>query len=62
MTVKKLLEELDSKEISEWMAYDLTQNQKWLDKYKNDKELEESRAMSLSERAAAFKRLLKGSK
>ncbi len=60
MPVKRLLEELSSSEISEWMAYDLTTNPDWIKKYNHAKELEASKKMTNEEKAAAFKRLFKG--
>lgn len=60
MSVKKLLKELDSHEIAEWMAYDLTNNKDWLGKYQKEIELEASRQMSQEDKVAAFKRLFKG--
>lgn len=62
MTVKELLQRMDSKELSEWMAYDMTNEKEWSDKYNSDKELEKSRAMSKEEKLAAFKKLLGGKK
>ena len=61
MSVANLLSTLDSKEIAEWMAYDMTCNQKWQDKYKQDKELEENRNLSWAQRAELFKKFLRGS-
>lgn len=60
MSVKKLLKELDSHEIAEWMAYDLTNNKEWISKYNKQLELEASRQMSQEDKVAAFKRLFKG--
>lgn len=60
MTVKRLLKELDSHEIAEWMAYDMTCNQDWIKQYEHDQELERSKQMSPEEKLAAFKALLKG--
>ncbi len=60
MTVKKLLEDMDSREISEWMAYDITCNPKWQEKYESEKALEISKAMTQEQKVAAFKKLFKG--
>lgn len=34
MTVRELLERIDARELSEWMAYDLTQCDKWAEEYR----------------------------
>lgn len=60
MTVKRLLEEVDSKEISEWMAYDMTNNPEWAANYKRQQELEMSKQMTHEQKLAAFKRLFRG--
>ncbi len=59
MTVHQLQTTLDSGEISEWMAYELTQSDVWIEKYNKEKELELSKQMSQEERTEAFKRLFK---
>lgn len=59
----KSLEEiqaLSSAEITEWMAYDLTSNEKWITNYEQEKELEKQRAMSGEQKAQLFKKLLGG--
>lgn len=58
LTVRELLERMDSTEISEWIAYDNTNNEKWVEKYKYEESLAASRAMSKEEKLKAFKRLL----
>lgn len=60
MSVKRLLSELDSNEISTWMAYDMTNDDKWLANYNKERELELSRQMSDEEKLNAFKKLLGG--
>lgn len=60
MSVKELLDKLDSDEISEWMAYDLTNNPEWRAKWDKDLELEHSKNMTSEEKLNAFKRLFKG--
>lgn len=56
----KEIQALDSAEITEWMAYDLTNDETWLEKYKQEQELERQRAMSDQEKARLFKQLLGG--
>lgn len=60
MTVKQLLEELDSGEIAEWMAYDLTCDTEWLKKYNKNQELERSKQLSPEEKLKIFKQIFKG--
>lgn len=60
LSVKELLEKLDSHELSEWMAYDMTNNSEWQAKYAREKELEQSRSMAPEDKLKAFKRLFKG--
>lgn len=60
MTVEKLLDSVSSKELSEWMAFDLTRDEDWSKKFYKQKELEASRAMSEEQRLEAFKRLFQG--
>ncbi len=52
---------LDAKEISEWMAYELTLNQEWMDRFNEKQELERQKTISVQERADMFKKLLGGS-
>ena len=54
--------ELNSSEISEWMAYDLTNSEKWVKDYNKQQELERQRAMSNQDRALLFKQLFSGKK
>lgn len=49
-----LLIRLDSAEIAEYIAYDLTQSEDWLKGYERTKQLERSRNMSPDELRAAF--------
>lgn len=60
MTVKQLLNELDSGEIAEWMAYDKTCDPKWLEKYNKAQELERSKQMTAEEKLKIFKQIFKG--
>ena len=60
MSVKRLLSEMDSLEISEWLAYDMTQDEKWIKDYNAQLELEESRKMTQEQKVAAFKKMLGG--
>jgi len=52
--------QISSAEICEWMAYDLSHDEKWCDKFKKEEELERQRSMSNEERAKLLKRLLGG--
>lgn len=60
MSVKELTLKLDSHEISEWMAFDLTREENWIKSYKKQLELEQSKEMTNEEKLKAFKRLFKG--
>lgn len=51
---------MPSHELSEWMAFDLTNNDEWLKKYEEDREKEISRNMSNADKAKLFKQLLGG--
>lgn len=55
MSVKQVLA-LDSAEITEWMGYCLTQNDKWLAEYNKERELEAFRQLTPDEQAAKFKK------
>lgn len=59
MTVNELLSRMTSKEISEWMAYDRTNSQEWLDAYNREKELE---SFDPQLQAQQLKQLLGGSR
>lgn len=58
MSVRRLLSEMDSLEISTWMAFDMTNNEEWLKTYNTELELKMSKEMSDEQRVRAFKRLL----
>lgn len=60
MTVTELLDKMTSYEISEWMAYDRTNNEEWRDTYFHSEQLKV--VLSPEEQAKALKRLLSGSK
>lgn len=60
MSVDTLLKTMDSKEISEWMAFDKTCDESWQKEHERQKELELSRQMSDEDRLKAFKALLGG--
>jgi len=49
------IEQLEQAEIIEQMAYDLTQNEEWVKRYKHKQELTASRELTLAERARALK-------
>jgi hypothetical protein len=59
MSVSQIME-LDSREISEWMAYDLTNNPEWVQKYNKQLELDKFAELSVEDQASAFKRFFKG--
>lgn len=52
--------QLSSLELSEWMAYDLTREEKWSENYNKKQELERQKSMSNQERADLLKQLLGG--
>jgi len=58
MSVTRLMSELDSREIAEWMAYDKTNDEEWIKQYNKELELEMSRQMSDEQKLLAFKKLL----
>ncbi len=60
MTVKRLLDTMDSQEISEWMAFDLTNNEEWLKAYNQQREMELDKQRTDEQRLAAFKRVFRG--
>lgn len=62
MSVQQILETMTSKEISEWMAYDLTCSPEWQEKFEEEESLRISREMSPEDKARAFKALLGGPK
>jgi len=51
---------LSSKTISEWMAYDLTNDEEWRKEYSEEIELRQQQQMSNEEKAKLFKQLLGG--
>ena len=57
MSVKRLLAEFDSHELSEWMAFYMTKDEKWQTKYKKEVELQHSRDSGDEARSDALKRL-----
>lgn len=60
MSVYTLLHTMDSKEISEWMAYEISQSPERLEQRQKERELERARNMSDDEQLAAFRAMLKG--
>ncbi len=60
MSVNQVLTTMDSTEITEWMAYDLTCSEEWLKAYEKEKELEASREMSDEQRLDTLKQMLGG--
>ena len=61
MTVQTLMSTMDSREITEWMAYDMTCSEEWQEKHKREAQLEASRQMSDEDKLKAFKAMLGGS-
>lgn len=55
MSVKQVLA-LESAEITEWMSYCLTQNEKWIEEFKKEKELEAFNELTPEEKAAHYKK------
>lgn len=53
---------LSSTEISEWMAYDQTKDDKWVKEYNKEEELKRQREMSWKDRGSMFKALFGGNK
>lgn len=60
MTVSELYSKVSSHEMTEWMAYNLTKDEKWVKQYERDMDREASKELSDEERLLAFKRLLGG--
>lgn len=60
MTVQQLQRELTGNEITEWMAFDYTCDEKWMKKYQKNLEIEKSKELSAKERVNAFKALFGG--
>lgn len=48
--------QLDSSEVSEWMAYDLTLDEKWCDEY----QLEQQKKLATQSKINLFKQLIGG--
>lgn len=49
---------MPSDEISEWMAYDLTTNQEWLDNYNREVEMENQKKMTNENKKRLFKQII----
>ncbi len=62
MTVNEMLGKLDSAEISEWMAYDMTCDSKWIKQQEEEREKQNFRKLSQEEQLKMFKQFFKGSK
>lgn len=54
------IQELNSSEIAEWMAFDITKDEKWLENYDKQQELKRQREMSAEDKAKMMKQLLGG--
>ncbi|MCP4597797.1 hypothetical protein [Neptuniibacter sp.] len=50
-----MLKRLDTAEIAEYMAYDMTCSTEWVEQVRKQEELEVSRAMTTQERSQAFR-------
>jgi len=57
-TVIDLQNKISSQELSEWMAYDLTNDKNWLEDYQKEQERLASKQLDDEARLKAFKRLL----
>lgn len=51
---------MTSNEIMEWAAFFMTQNEKWVEGYNNQAEIERQRQMSPEEKKALFQSMLGG--
>lgn len=51
---------MDSYEISEWMAYDLTNTKEWIDKHNKRLELEKSKSLTMDEKLKLLQRAMGG--
>ena len=60
MTVKELLSRMDSKEITEWMAYYTTESEQFKEDYERQQELHRQSEMNEEARAERIKSLLLG--
>ncbi len=59
-TLDNLYAHMSGNDIAEWMAYDLTLNDKWYDNYKKEKSLEEQRTQTLEQEAQRIKAMFMG--
>ncbi len=59
-SLKHLYSEMDSGEIMEWSAYDLTQNEEWRKKYSAAMDLEKQQSQTLEEEAERIKAMFMG--
>lgn len=58
MPVREVLRQLNSREISEWMAYDLTHSPDFQKRYKRDQEAEMLKKETPEQILARFKKML----
>ena len=58
--INQMLEQMDSAEIAEYIAFDLTESEEWQARHKRQQELEASRNMTPEELKAAFMQGLGG--
>jgi hypothetical protein len=58
MTVAELLDRVDSRELTEWMAYELTSNEDWQKKYGTTKEVDMLESMTEEQRTEYLKEQL----
>lgn len=59
VSVKELLSKMDSQEISEWWAYDLSRTPEFLKRYHEQKEAEAQAKLTRDELKSRFKQLFK---
>lgn len=57
MTVKNLLNDIDSHELSEWIAYFMTRDEDWVKNYDKQKEIEAQSESSLEDKVKAARTL-----
>lgn len=54
MPVNQLLDVMDSADFADYIAFDITQDDEWMTRFKKKQELEAHRALSPEEKSAAF--------
>lgn len=61
MTVKQVLQNTTSAELSEWMAYELLKNKEFVDQMNKENELERFKKLNEEQQLAEWKKLFRGS-